>query len=391
LEYSHNCKAQIDIGQLKVHAAARAVDVEVGQSQARTHSASDPPICVVHLDEDELSKELSTNVLTADLELPQKLSSGSLMMATPSAFRLAVEACRPTKVCALMSSIACPHNLQSSVIRTRPLSQKKRFLSSTRPFASADITAGFPEPNVYEHKLLLHDADTPKTSTIAERSDRPQVCIDNGKPLPPNVLATLRVPMKHRPQYGLPVANIQLRSYSVRNLEFFCDFCLRAAFYLKLPASGPVPLPRWRESWTTLRSPFVHKKSQENFERITYRRLITVMDGHAETVERWLAFVRKYQFYGVGMKANVWEFSSLDVGAKMDQTYKTQVERELSDKLKDFGFSKTVAEKTSLDRLLRRMGNRQVGMPMSEVRERSLTAEEKAYNQGFEVKADKTP
>jgi len=56
---------------------------------------------------------------------------------------------------------------------------------------------------------------------------------------------------------------------------------------------------------------FVHKKSQENFERRTVRRLIQIKDGHAESVELWLAFLRKHAYYGVGMKANVFEFAKL--------------------------------------------------------------------------------
>lgn len=104
-----------------------------------------------------------------------------------------------------------------------------------------------------------------------------------------------------------------MRSYSVRNLEFFADFALRAAYYLKLPVSGPTPLPRIVERWTVPRSNFAHKKSQENFERITLRRLIQIQDGHPDVVDVWLAFLKKYQFYGVGMKANVWNYESLGV------------------------------------------------------------------------------
>lgn len=59
------------------------------------------------------------------------------------------------------------------------------------------------------------------------------------------------------------------------------------------------------------KSNFVHKKSQENFERITLKRLITVFDGHPDVVEIWLACLRKWQFYGVGMKASVWQFEGL--------------------------------------------------------------------------------
>lgn len=118
-------------------------------------------------------------------------------------------------------------------------------------------------------------------------------------------------PLRRKAEYGLPVCDLQLRSYSVQNVEFFADFAIRAAYYLNLPVSGPVPLPRIVERWTVPRSNFVHKKSKENFERITLRRLIQIKDGNPDSVQAWLAFLRKHAFYGVGMKANVWEHDSL--------------------------------------------------------------------------------
>ncbi|OJJ43707.1 hypothetical protein ASPZODRAFT_122642 [Penicilliopsis zonata CBS 506.65] len=136
--------------------------------------------------------------------------------------------------------------------------------------------------------------------------------------LPRNVQAIYLRPLRRKAQYGLPVCDLQLRSYNVQNLEFFADFALRAAYYLKLPVSGPVPLPRIVERWTVPRSNFVHKKSQENFERITLRRLIQIKDGSPQAVQAWLAFLRKHAFYGVGMKANVWEHESIDVIKAMD-------------------------------------------------------------------------
>lgn len=145
-------------------------------------------------------------------------------------------------------------------------------------------------------------------------------------------------PLRRKAEHGLPVCDLQLRSYSVQNVEFFADFAIRAAYYLNLPVSGPVPLPRIVERWTVPRSNFVHKKSQENFERITLRRLIQIKDGNSQAVEAWLAFLRKHAFYGVGMKANVYDHESLgtfppsvnrrssmlttasDVGKSMDQS-----------------------------------------------------------------------
>lgn len=61
------------------------------------------------------------------------------------------------------------------------------------------------------------------------------------------------------------------------------------------------------------RSNFVHKKSQENFERVTLRRLIQIQDGDADVVGLWLAFIQKHAYYGVGMKANVYEHEKLGI------------------------------------------------------------------------------
>ena len=193
-----------------------------------------------------------------------------------------------------------------------------------------------------------------------------------GKPrLPLNVVAAYHKPLRHLPTHGVRVASLQLRSYSVRNLEFMCDFALRAAYFLGLPASGPVPLPKKIERWTMPRSNFAHKKSQENFERITRRRAIQILDGHKDVVQIWLAYIRKHQFYGVGMKADVWEFEGMDVAASMDAQFQ-EVEKELDEKLSMFGWNKQVAGDQSLTEQLRGMGpGQQTGVSMMHTREGS--------------------
>lgn len=158
-------------------------------------------------------------------------------------------------------------------------------------------------------------------------------------------------PLKRTPIYGKPVADLQLRSYSIRNLEFFADFCLRAAYYLGLPAKGPVPLPRITERWTVPRSNFVHKKSQENFERITLRRLIQIQDGHPEVVQIWLGFIQKYQYHGVGMKANVWEYCGLDVAGHMDAEA-DKLKETLDKRLALFGRRQDLAGGRDVDALM---------------------------------------
>lgn len=129
--------------------------------------------------------------------------------------------------------------------------------------------------------------------------------------LPLALQALYYQPLRRVATHGLPVCDLQLRSFSIRNLEFMCDFALRTAYYCHLPAFGPIPLPKRTERWTVPKGHFVHKKSQENFERVTHKRLVQIKDGHPETVELWLAFLKKHQYYGVGMKANVWGFDEL--------------------------------------------------------------------------------
>ncbi|KAH9903713.1 37S ribosomal protein S10, mitochondrial [Xylariomycetidae sp. FL2044] len=140
--------------------------------------------------------------------------------------------------------------------------------------------------------------------------------------LPRAVQALYLQPLRREAEFGVPSCDLQLRSYSIPNLEFFCDFALRAAYYLKLPAFGPVPLPKITERWTVPRSHFIFKKSQENFERITRRRLIQIRDGHPETVQIWLAYLQKHAYYGIGMKANMWDYGKLGNGEQMDAEIK---------------------------------------------------------------------
>lgn len=175
--------------------------------------------------------------------------------------------------------------------------------ASTEPLSSA--STGLPHEKDYRdgQTTTITAGGQPPGDISSKLHDNPR--------LPRSVQAVYLRPLKRRAQYGVPACDLQLRSYNVRNVEFFADFALRAAYYLNLPAAGPIPLPRMTERWTVPRSNFIFKKSQENFERITLRRLIQIQDGHPETVQVWLAFLRKHAYYGVGIKVNVWQHEKL--------------------------------------------------------------------------------
>lgn len=49
--------------------------------------------------------------------------------------------------------------------------------------------------------------------------------------------------------------------------------------------SGPIPLPTRINRWTVLRSPHVDKKSREQFEVRTHKRLMDILDPTPQTVD----------------------------------------------------------------------------------------------------------
>ncbi|KAI0181050.1 hypothetical protein GGR52DRAFT_567297 [Hypoxylon sp. FL1284] len=224
---------------------------------------------------------------------------------------------------------------------SRPLTQLPRH--GLTPIVSVRSQASVADPEPASQSEQSEQSETQSKS----QSGPPQLVNElpdhreqNEVRLPRSVQAVYLQPLRREAPYGVPSCDIQLRSFSIPNLEFFCDFALRAAYYLNLPAFGPVPLPKIIERWTVPRSHFIFKKSQENFERITRRRLIQIRDGHPETVQIWLAYLQKHAYYGIGMKANMWEFNSIDVGQKADADAKT-LQEILEKKMEHFGRDKT--------------------------------------------------
>ena len=146
--------------------------------------------------------------------------------------------------------------------------------------------------------------------------------------LPEDVRDVYLAPKKLHAPYGIKCAQIQIRGWYRPPVEFMADFCVRAAYYFGLPCTGPVPLPRKIERWTTIRSPFIYKKQQEVFERRTFARLVTVKDGHPDVVEMWLSYCVRNQFFGTGMKAHLFSYDYVGVGKTMEKDIKDLIEHD---------------------------------------------------------------
>ena len=112
------------------------------------------------------------------------------------------------------------------------------------------------------------------------------------------------------------VATLALHAHHPYNLDLYTSFALAAAHNMRMPTSGAAALPTTKSLWTVIKSPFVHKKAQENFERRTHRRIIKVYDTDRDTVDLWLRYLRKNGIGGVGMKAMVHEWVEYGFGRK---------------------------------------------------------------------------
>lgn len=200
-----------------------------------------------------------------------------------------------------------PFNM--SLLRARQLRLGYRWAS--------DVTRGIP------HELIY-----PSAGRYVQSSDEP--ALSTHRPIPLNVMLTRYAPLKHPLKYGDLVGEIRLASFTTKDLEFFSDFILRAAFYLGIPAKGPTPLPRKVKRWTVIRSPFVMAKTKQNFERITYRRQIKLYDANPETIQILLSVANKHSIAGVGSKATLYTHENLEMIENMDVPIRNERENPLA-------------------------------------------------------------
>jgi small subunit ribosomal protein S10 len=78
---------------------------------------------------------------------------------------------------------------------------------------------------------------------------------------------------------------IRMEAYDHRALDSSAKEIVEHARRTNARVSGPVPLPTRIERYTVLRSPHVDKKSREQFELRTHKRLIDIYEANARTVE----------------------------------------------------------------------------------------------------------
>ena len=76
---------------------------------------------------------------------------------------------------------------------------------------------------------------------------------------------------------------IRLKAFDHGVLDQAAADIVRTAEKTGAQVSGPIPLPVKIERWTVLRSPHIDKKSREQFELRTHKRLLDINDSRPQT------------------------------------------------------------------------------------------------------------
>lgn len=78
---------------------------------------------------------------------------------------------------------------------------------------------------------------------------------------------------------------IRLKAYDHRLLDHAVVEIVETAKRTGASISGPVPLPTKREIYTVNRSPVIDKKSREQFDLSTHKRLIDIYEPTSKTID----------------------------------------------------------------------------------------------------------
>ena len=78
---------------------------------------------------------------------------------------------------------------------------------------------------------------------------------------------------------------IRLQAYEARILDQSVNEILETAKRTGSMVAGPIPLPTRIERFTVNRSPHVDKKSMDQFEMRTHKRLLDIVEPTAKTVD----------------------------------------------------------------------------------------------------------
>ncbi|MCI5057907.1 MAG: 30S ribosomal protein S10 [Flavobacteriales bacterium] len=78
---------------------------------------------------------------------------------------------------------------------------------------------------------------------------------------------------------------IKLKSFDHNIVDKSAEKIVKTVKSTGAVVSGPIPLPTHKRIYTVLRSPHVNKKSREQFELSSYKRLMDIYSSSSKTVD----------------------------------------------------------------------------------------------------------
>lgn len=78
---------------------------------------------------------------------------------------------------------------------------------------------------------------------------------------------------------------IKLKAYDHKLLDWSVSEIVETAKRTGAKVVGPMPLPTVINKWTVLRSPHVDKKSREQFEIRTHKRILEILEPTPQTLD----------------------------------------------------------------------------------------------------------
>ncbi len=78
---------------------------------------------------------------------------------------------------------------------------------------------------------------------------------------------------------------IRMKAYDYKLLDQSAGEIVDTALRTGARVAGPIPLPTTINKYTVLRGPHIDKKSREQFEMRTHRRLVDILEPTAQTVD----------------------------------------------------------------------------------------------------------
>ena len=82
-----------------------------------------------------------------------------------------------------------------------------------------------------------------------------------------------------------PKIRIKLKSYDYSLVDKSAERIVKTVKSTGAVVSGPIPLPTHKRIFTVNRSTFVNKKSREQFQLSSYKRLIDIYSATTKTVD----------------------------------------------------------------------------------------------------------